>query len=85
MSEIVKVFTGVDIHDGEHLHPGKVLALMQDGSRRILTPEEVPEGAATERLAAGVPCPGSVDLPVNGGGGAMVNDRPELAPLRPIA
>lgn len=85
MSEFVKVFTGAEIHDGKHLHPGKMLALMQDGSRRILTTEEVPEGTATERLAAGVLCPGFVDLQVNGGGGVMFNDSPDVATLRRIA
>jgi N-acetylglucosamine-6-phosphate deacetylase len=85
MNEIVKVFTGAEIHDGTHLHSGKVLALMQDGSRRILTPEEVPESTATEGLAAGVLCPGFIDLQVNGGGGVMFNDAPDVATLRRVA
>ena len=82
MSEIARVFTGADIHDGKHLHPGKVLAQMQDGSHRILAFEEVPQGVPTERLQAGVLCPGFVDLQVNGGGGVMFNDSPDVATLR---
>lgn len=82
MSEIARVFTGADIHDGTHLHHGKVLAQMQDGSRRILAFEEVPQGVPTERLQAGVLCPGFVDLQVNGGGGVMFNDSPDVATLR---
>ena len=85
MSEIARVFTGADIHDGKHLHPGKVLAQMQDGSRRILAFEEVPQGVPTERLQAGVLCPGFVDLQVNGGGGVMFNDSPDAATLRRMA
>ncbi|UWR29822.1 N-acetylglucosamine-6-phosphate deacetylase [Sulfitobacter sp. W002] len=82
MSEIARVFTGADIHDGKHLHHGKVLAQMQDGSRRILAFEDVPQGMPTERLQAGVLCPGFVDLQVNGGGGVMFNDSPDVATLR---
>ncbi len=85
MSEIARVFTGADIHDGKHLHHGKVLAQMQDGSRRILAFEEVPQGVPTERLQAGVLCPGFVDLQVNGGGGVMFNDSPDAATLRRMA
>ena len=85
MSEIARVFNGADIHDGKHLHHGKVLAQMQDGSRRILAFEEVPQGVPTERLQAGVLCPGFVDLQVNGGGGVMLNSAPDLATLRIMA
>ncbi|HAC51021.1 N-acetylglucosamine-6-phosphate deacetylase [Sulfitobacter sp. HI0082] len=85
MSEIARVFTGADIHDGTHLHHGKVLAQMQDGSRRILAFEQVPQGVPTERLQVGVLCPGFVDLQVNGGGGVMFNDSPDVATLRRMA
>ncbi|WP_411976193.1 N-acetylglucosamine-6-phosphate deacetylase [Sulfitobacter faviae] len=85
MSEIAKVFTGAQIHDGKRLHPGKVLAQMQDGSRRILTAEEVPQGIVAEPMTGGVLCPGFVDLQVNGGGGVMFNDSPDLATLRRMA
>ena len=85
MSEIARVFTGADIHDGTHLHHGKVLAQMQDGSRRILAFEQVPQGMPTERLQAGVLCPGFVDLQVNGGGGVMFNDDPSVDTLRVMA
>ncbi|MCZ4365673.1 N-acetylglucosamine-6-phosphate deacetylase [Sulfitobacter dubius] len=85
MSEIARVFTGADIHDGTHLHHGKVLAQMQDGSRRILAFEQVPQGMPTERLQAGVLCPGFVDLQVNGGGGVMFNDSPDVATLQCMA
>lgn len=85
MSEIARVFTGADIHDGTHLHHGKVLAQMQVGSRRILAFEDVPQGVPTERLQAGVLCPGFVDLQVNGGGGVMFNDSPDVATLRRMA
>jgi N-acetylglucosamine-6-phosphate deacetylase len=85
MSEIARVFTGADIHDGTHLHHGKVLAQMHDGSRRILAFEEVPQGVPTERLQAGVLCPCFVDLQVNGGDGLMFNDSPDVATLRRMA
>lgn len=85
MTEIVKVFTGADIHDGTRLHRGSVLAQLQDGSRRMLDPLEVPQGTPAAGLERGVLCPGFIDLQVNGGGGVMFNDTPDVATLRRIA
>lgn len=85
MSEIVKAYTGADIHDGHKLHRGAVLALLQDGSRRILALQDVSPGCVTETFDGGVLMPGFVDLQVNGGGGVMLNDAPNLTTLRRMA
>ncbi|MEX3316420.1 N-acetylglucosamine-6-phosphate deacetylase [Sulfitobacter sp. PS-8MA] len=85
MSEIIKIFTGADVHDGQRLHDGAALALLQDGRRRILAPQDVPQGCETEVLEGGVLTPGFVDLQVNGGGGVMLNAAPDGASLRRMA
>ena len=85
MSEIVKLFTGADVHDGQRLHEGAALALLQDGRRRILAPDQQPRDCATEHLSGGVLTPGFVDLQVNGGGGVMLNAAPNVATLRRMA
>lgn len=85
MSEIAKLYTGADVHDGRHLHRGVALAVSADGSRRILADRDLPAGVPREKLTGGVLAPGFVDLQVNGGGGVMFNDSPDLPGLRRIA
>ena len=78
-----RVFVGADVFDGLRLHAGA--ALVADAGRvaAILPPDEAPDGARV-RLRGGVLAPGFVDLQVNGGGGFMLNDRPDLDGLRAI-
>lgn len=85
MSRIEKLLTGADIHDGRRLHSDVALALLADGSRRIVATQDCPEDVLREALPRGVIAPGFVDLQVNGGGGVMFNDSPDLVCLRRIA
>ena len=75
--------TGCDVHDGERLHAGAVLLL--DGNTCAGIVDRVPQGATVRAMGGGVLCPGFVDLQVNGGGGLMFNDAPDVATLRTIA
>lgn len=45
----------------------------------------IPQGAVVETLGGGRLIPGFVDLQVNGGGGVMFNDAPDVQTLRTIA
>ena len=59
-----------------------------DGARitGIVAPDAVPPGAGRIALAADhLLVPGFVDLQVNGGGGVLFNDSPDVATLRRIA
>ena len=49
----------------------------------IVPADEAPAGARV-RLGGGVLAPGFVDLQVNGGGGVMLNDHPDLDGIRTI-
>ena len=85
MSQIIKAFTGADVHDGQVLHRGAALAVFQGGDRRIILPQDIPPACDTVALEGGVLTPGFVDLQVNGGGGVMFNQAPDVTTLRRIA
>ncbi|HQU67591.1 MAG TPA: N-acetylglucosamine-6-phosphate deacetylase [Albidovulum sp.] len=76
--------TGARIFDGENLGPGDLL--IEGGEVAALLPagSAVP-GAEVLRLSGGIFSPGFVDLQINGGGGLMLNDRPELATVEMMA
>lgn len=71
------LLTGARVFDGESLGPGAVLI---EGGRiaAVLPAEARVEGAEVLRLRGGILAPGFVDLQINGGGGLMLNDRPDL-------
>ena len=70
--------------DGSVLHGPAVVLIEADAVVDIV--ETVPASATTIRLDEDVLlAPGFVDLQVNGGGGVMFNDRPDVATLHRIA
>jgi N-acetylglucosamine-6-phosphate deacetylase len=77
------VFTGARVFDGDRLHGDAVLVVEDGRVAAILPPDEAPAGDRI-RLDGGWLGPGFVDLQVNGGGGLMLNDRPDLDGLRTI-
>lgn len=70
------LLTGARIFDGERLGPGSVL--VEGGKIAAILPAggDV-DGAEIRRLSGGIITPGFVDLQINGGGGLMLNDRPD--------
>src|SRR5690606_2088128 len=78
------LYLGAEVFDGEGLAPGGLL--VEDGHvAAVLRPEEPARGAAVVDLGGGLVAPGFVDIQVNGGGGVMFNDAPEVATLRRMA
>jgi N-acetylglucosamine-6-phosphate deacetylase len=71
-------FTGARIFDGERWREGALL--VADGTVAGIGP--APAGAVV--LDGGMLVPGFVDLHVNGGGGALLNDTPTLEAIRTI-
>lgn len=79
------VIAGARIFDGETWHDGKALAIGAD--RRITgiaDPRELPDGTSLLTVDGGMLIPGFVDLQVNGGGGILLNDRPDAAGIATI-
>lgn len=77
-----KAFVGARIFDGHEFHDG--MALLVDNGRVIgLAAANSPFDA--ERISVdGLLVPGFVDLQVNGGGGALLNETPDLAAIETI-
>ena len=79
------VLTGAKLFDGERFHEDS--ALLIEGARisAIVPHKQRPRGAETRDLGGGWLAPGFVDVQVNGGGGALLNDKPSLEVVRRIA
>lgn len=73
-----RIFTGEDFLDGH--------AVVVEASRIVDVLPETKTGAAQRRdLGGGLLAPGFIDVQVNGGGGALLNDNPSVDTVRTIA
>ena len=72
---------GAAIFDGARLHAGAAL-VVEDGRVAGIVPRTRRRRASVVRLDGGVLAPGFIDLQVNGGGGVMLNDAPDLDGIR---
>lgn len=72
------------LFDGQHLHTGSALAVL-DGEVRDIAPLASLPASALRRLVPGTLSPGFVDLQVNGGGGVLLNNDQSPAALAAIA
>jgi N-acetylglucosamine-6-phosphate deacetylase len=75
---------GARVFDGAALRDG--LAVVIDGERIVaVIPETDCAGIETRHLGGGLLAPGFIDVQVNGGGGALLNDDPSADTVRRIA
>jgi N-acetylglucosamine-6-phosphate deacetylase len=78
-------YIGADVFDGTDLHHGRAL-IVQDGVvAGVCLPEDLPDATPSVALSGGIIAPGFVDLQVNGGGGLMFNDVPDVSCLKTMA
>ncbi|PTE06830.1 N-acetylglucosamine-6-phosphate deacetylase [Mesorhizobium helmanticense] len=76
--------TGARIFDGDDWHEDAAL-IVRDGLVEAIFPAgAIPSGIARIETNGGILAPGFVDLQVNGGGGVMVNDHPDVATIETI-
>lgn len=73
--------TGARIFDGRDWHDGKSLVVGDGTIAGIVS--AAPAGIEL-RHVSGILAPGFVDLQVNGGGGLMINDKPDVETIRTI-
>jgi N-acetylglucosamine-6-phosphate deacetylase len=76
--------TGARIFDGDNWHDDAALVVQGDAVEGILPVGAIPSGVARIDTGGGMLAPGFVDLQVNGGGGVMLNDHPDVASLATI-
>jgi N-acetylglucosamine-6-phosphate deacetylase len=77
-------FSGARIFDGERWHEDAALLVSGGDVVGIVPASAVPADAAKIRLNGGMLAPGFVDLQVNGGGGVMFNDHPDVGSIETI-
>ena len=75
--------SGARIFDGRRWHDDAAL-LVRDGAIEGIAPAGSVEDRPVRALSGGMLAPGFIDLQVNGGGGALLNEQPTLSGIRTI-
>ncbi|MET2829945.1 N-acetylglucosamine-6-phosphate deacetylase [Mesorhizobium shangrilense] len=76
--------TGARIFDGDDWHEDHALVVRDGLVEAILPAGAVPSDISKVDTGGGILAPGFVDLQVNGGGGVMLNDHPDVASIETI-
>lgn len=76
--------TGARIFDGADWHDDAALIVSDGLIEAIVGRSIIPSEAEIVDLGDGILAPGFIDLQVNGGGGVMLNDHPDLASIETI-
>ncbi len=77
-------FTGTRIFDGDLWHQGAALLVEAGRIAAIVADRDIPAGAVRAPLEGARIVPGFVDLQVNGGGGVLMNEQPDVDGIRTI-
>lgn len=76
------IFINGSIFDGEITHTNKALIIDNGSVNSIVPSSQISRDDNTYNLEGGIIAPGFIDLQVNGGGGVMFNDAPNITTLR---
>ncbi|MER9961300.1 N-acetylglucosamine-6-phosphate deacetylase [Mesorhizobium sp. M0045] len=76
--------TGARIFDGDDWHDNAALVVRDGLVEAIVAAGAIPSNVARIETGGGMLAPGFVDLQVNGGGGVMLNDHPDVASIEAI-
>ena len=77
--------TGARIFDGADFRDGHCVVIEGTRIATIVPQSQLPSGIETRNLGGGLLAPGFIDVQVNGGGGALLNDDPTIDTVRIIA
>ncbi|MCW2237492.1 N-acetylglucosamine-6-phosphate deacetylase [Azospirillum canadense] len=81
----MKALINATIHTGDAVREDAALLIDGPLIAGIVERDALPAGTEVQDLGGGLLAPGFIDLQVNGGGGALFNDTPDVATLRRIA
>jgi N-acetylglucosamine-6-phosphate deacetylase len=76
--------TGCDIFDGKNFHHNSALIYSSDAVLKTVSIAEIPTDCTVTELTGGFLAPGFIDLQVNGGGGVLFNEQPDVDGIRTI-
>jgi N-acetylglucosamine-6-phosphate deacetylase len=79
------VLTGARVFDGETFHEGLAVVVDNKHIAQVVHFDALRSGIPRVRLAGGLLAPGFIDVQVNGGGGAILNNEPTTETVRAIA
>ena len=71
--------------DGENIRDGLAVVVEGDRIAEVVPEEKLAAGIERRVLNGGLLVPGFIDVQVNGGGGALLNDNPTIDTVRRIA
>ena len=77
--------TGARVFDGESIRDGLAVVIEGDRIAEVVSEEKLASGIERRVLNGGLLVPGFIDVQVNGGGGALLNDNPTIDTVRRIA
>lgn len=80
----LRAFIGAELFDGASRQKDAAVLVDDDHVVAVVAPGNLPEQAEKVWLDGGLLAPGFVDLQVNGGGGALLNDVPTVDGVRTI-
>lgn len=81
----LKALVNATLHTGDSVLEGSALLIDGAAILAVTAADAIPPGAEVTDLGGGILAPGFIDLQVNGGGGALFNDTPDVPTLRRIA
>ena len=77
--------TGARVFDGETFHDGMAVVVEGKYITHLVKAGELNSSVLQMRLPGGVLVPGFIDVQVNGGGGALLNENPSVETVQRIA
>ena len=77
--------TGARVFDGTSLQDGMAVVVKDKVISNVLPVSQLPRGIEVQDLKGGLLSAGFIDVQVNGGGGALMNDNPTVETVKRIA
>jgi N-acetylglucosamine-6-phosphate deacetylase len=82
---MISVLTADHVFDGESFRDHCAVVVEGNHIARLMPRGDVPASVMLVDLGSGILAPGFIDVQVNGGGGALMNDSPTIETVRTIA